>query len=90
MDSVLKEFGGAQFSKFKNALADLAVEKLGPVGAEMKRISADSAYIDGVLAEGAARARVIADETLSHVCEIAGFVRPAKSISKHAKIAFHD
>ena len=35
---VLKEFGGAQFSAFKAALVDLAVGKLGPIGAEMKRI----------------------------------------------------
>src|SRR5262249_13386342 len=29
---VLKEFGGGQFSTFKTALADLSVEKLGPIG----------------------------------------------------------
>ncbi|MFY9641359.1 MAG: tryptophan--tRNA ligase, partial [Rhodomicrobium sp.] len=87
MDQVLGEFGGAQFSKFKNALVDLAVEKLGPIGAEMKRISADAGYIDGVLADGAARARVIADETLNHVCDIVGFVRAGKSGEKHAKLA---
>jgi tryptophanyl-tRNA synthetase len=28
-------FGGAQFSTFKNALADLSVAKLGPIGGEM-------------------------------------------------------
>ena len=75
MEAVLREFGGAQFSQFKNALADLAVEKLGPIGAEMKRISADNAYIDGVLAEGAERAHAIADETLRHVRNIVGFVQ---------------
>jgi tryptophanyl-tRNA synthetase len=84
MDAVLREFGGAQFSKFKNALADLAVEKLGPVGAEMKRISADPGYIDGVLADGADRARAIADETLRQVFDIVGFVQPGKSAAKHA------
>ncbi len=78
MDAVLREFGGAQFSKFKNALAELAVEKLGRVGAEMKRLSADTAYVDGVLADGAARARSIADATLREVCDIVGFVRAGK------------
>src|SRR6516225_10714945 len=38
---VLKEFGGAQFSTFKTALVDLAVAKLGPINAEMKRLVAD-------------------------------------------------
>ncbi len=37
---VLKEFGGAQFSAFKPALADLAVAKLSPIAAEMKRLVA--------------------------------------------------
>ncbi len=74
METVLREHGGSQFSQFKNALADLAVEKLVPIGEEMKRISADPAYIDSVLAEGAGRARVIADETLRHVRNILGFV----------------
>jgi tryptophanyl-tRNA synthetase len=32
---VLGQYGNAQFSTFKGALVDLAVEKLGPIGAEM-------------------------------------------------------
>jgi tryptophanyl-tRNA synthetase len=87
MEAVLHEFGGAQFSKFKNALADLAVEKLGPVGAEMKRLSADGAYIDGVLSDGADRARVMADRTLRHVREIVGFVQFDKSATKPATVS---
>src|SRR5215213_1695120 len=47
--AVLQEFGGAQFSTFKAALADLSVAKLGPIGAEMKRLAADTAYVDSVL-----------------------------------------
>ena len=88
METVLREFGGSQFSTFKNALADLAVEKLGPIGAEMKRISADTAYIDSVLADGAERARVIADETLHHVRNIVGFVQ-AHPGEKHDKLGGH-
>src|SRR6202158_755994 len=40
---VLKQFGNAQFSTFKSALTDLAVAKLGPIGAEMKRLQGDPA-----------------------------------------------
>src|ERR1700678_4484446 len=54
--AVLTQFGGGQFSTFKSALADLSVARLGPIGAEMKRLCADSAYIDSVLPDGAARA----------------------------------
>src|SRR5579875_1280486 len=74
---VLREFGGGQFSTFKSALIDLAVAKLGPIGAEMKRLSRDPAYIDSVLADGAQRAQVIAAETMKAVKDIVGFVRRA-------------
>ncbi len=74
-ETVLREFGGAQFSKFKAALVDLAVEKLGPIGANMNRISQDRTYIDGVLQSGAERARDIASVNLRHVKDIVGFLR---------------
>ena len=72
---VLREFGGAQFSTFKSALVDLAVAKLGPIGAEMKRLVDDPAHIDGVLADGSARAQAIAAETMKAVKDIVGFIR---------------
>jgi tryptophanyl-tRNA synthetase len=71
---VLKEFGGAQFSAFKAALVDLAVEKLGPIGAEMKRIVDDKTYIDSILADGSTRAQLMAAETMKAVKDIVGFV----------------
>ncbi len=71
---LLSEFGGGQFSNFKNGLVDLAVEKLGPIGAEMKKLAADPAYVDSVLIDGSDRARVIAAETMSAVKDIVGFI----------------
>ncbi len=71
---VLSQFGGGQFSTFKSALVDLAVDKLGPIGGEMKRMVRDPAYIDGILADGADRARVIAAATMKSVKDILGFV----------------
>ena len=73
-DAVLAEFGGAQFSKFKPALVDLAVEKLAPIAIEMRRISDDRAYIEQVLASGAQRAREIASDHLRAVKDIVGFL----------------
>jgi tryptophanyl-tRNA synthetase len=73
--AVLTDFGGGQFSTFKTALADLAVAKLGPIGAEMKRLVGDPGYVDTVLADGADRARVIAAETMKSVKDIVGFIR---------------
>jgi tryptophanyl-tRNA synthetase len=72
---VLRVFGGGNFSAFKSALVDLAVAKLGPIGAEMKRLTADPASIDRVLVDGAARARAIAGKNMAMVKDILGFVR---------------
>lgn len=71
---VLRDFAGANFSSFKGALVDLAVAKLGPIGMEMRRLQADPAYIDQVLRDGAARARVIAQQNMKAVKEIVGFI----------------
>ena len=72
---VLAEFGGSQFSTFKGALTDLAVDKLGPVGAEMKRLVADPGHIDAILADGAERASAIAAPVMNAVKDIVGFLR---------------
>ena len=72
-EQVLTEFAGQGFGAFKPKLADLAVEKLGPVGAEMRRLMADPAEIDRVLAAGAERAREAAAPTLAEVKKIVGY-----------------
>jgi tryptophanyl-tRNA synthetase len=72
---VLKTFGGANFSTFKGALVDLLVAKLAPIGADMARLAKDTAYIDSVLADGAARARAIAAPVIAATKDIIGFVR---------------
>jgi tryptophanyl-tRNA synthetase len=72
---VLSQFGGAQFSAFKPALADLLIAKLTPVTAEMRRLKDDFTFIDSVLADGSARAQVLAAETMKAVKDIIGLVR---------------
>lgn len=74
-EAVMKDFGGQQFSVFKPALADLAVEKLAPIAAEMRRISADKAYVDSVLKDGGERAGAIAEGTMKQVRDIVGLLQ---------------
>jgi tryptophanyl-tRNA synthetase len=73
-EAVLAEFGGAQFSVFKPALADLAVAKLDPVAGEMRRLMADKGHIDAVLKAGGEKAAVIAGATMRHVRDIVGLI----------------
>ncbi len=71
---VIADFAGAQFGTFKPALADLAVEKLAPMTAEMRRLKSDPAEIDRILADGAERAGAIAQPIVKEVYKILGFV----------------
>ena len=79
LDQVIQEYQGQGFSTFKKALADLAVVRLGPVGNEMKRLTAESGEIDQVLADGAARAVQLSGPIVAEVREIMGFLNPKKS-----------
>ncbi|MDH7797969.1 MULTISPECIES: tryptophan--tRNA ligase [unclassified Beijerinckia] len=72
---VLQQFGGGNFSTFKNALVDLSVEKLSPIADEMRRLTSDPSHIDSILNDGAARAEVIAARNMNAVKDIVGFVR---------------
>ncbi|MEM9331485.1 MAG: tryptophan--tRNA ligase [Pseudomonadota bacterium] len=73
-EAVISEFGGQQFGQFKPKLAELAVEKLSPINSEMRKLLDDPTYMDGVLIEGADRARAIAEETMREVRKIFGFL----------------
>lgn len=72
---VLGDFGGQQFSSFKKALAEVATETMGRIGAEAKRLSADPGYIDSVLADGTRRARAIATPIMDEVKDLVGLLR---------------
>lgn len=76
VEETCNRFGGALFSAFKRELADLAVAKLGPITEEMRRLEREPAAIDRVLAQGADRARTIAEPILRDVYDVVGFLTP--------------
>ncbi|HVY33443.1 MAG TPA: tryptophan--tRNA ligase [Caulobacteraceae bacterium] len=78
-DQVLAEFGGKGFGTFKPALADLAVAKIGPIGADMRRLLADPAEIDRVLEKGVDKARAIAGPVVAETKRLVGFWSPGKN-----------
>ena len=73
-EAVLAKFAGAQFSTFKQDLADVAVAKLRPIADEMRRLLNDPSAIDAVLKSGAERARAIAEPVMKDVKKLVGFV----------------
>src|SRR5271165_1556896 len=72
--SVLREFGGAGFGRFKEALSALVVEALAPIAAETSRWLADPATVDAVLRNGADRAAAIADPIVAEAERLVGFL----------------
>lgn len=70
---VLADYAGKGFGTFKPALAELAVEKLAPVGEKMRGLLGDPAVLDAILAKGADRAREAAAPTLAEVKKLVGF-----------------
>jgi tryptophanyl-tRNA synthetase len=58
----------------KRVLADNMAATLAPIRERSAALAADPAAVDGVLAEGAARARTLADETLRLVTDRMGFL----------------
>ncbi len=71
-ESVVEEVGSMRWGQFKPLLADALVEHLRPIQTNYGRITEDPAYLDSVLADGAAAANVVATRTLNNCREAMG------------------
>ena len=70
---VAAEYESASFASFKEHLAELCVEKLAPINAEMRGLLANPDHIDAVLADGSARADALARPIVDAAYEAVGF-----------------
>ena len=73
LESLLNEFGGNNFSDFKNKLAELVSEKISPISSEINKLLKDSSFIDKVLLEGSKKADAIASKKVKEMKKIIGF-----------------
>jgi tryptophanyl-tRNA synthetase len=74
LDVATDELSGKQFSEFKSILTDVLVEKLTPIGNEMRKLLADEAYLLSVLSKGATYATSISQQTMKDLASLIGFV----------------
>ncbi len=58
------DYAGKSYSAFKSDLADVVVESLAPIQQRLAELEQDPGYVDKVLADGAAKARPVAERTL--------------------------
>jgi tryptophanyl-tRNA synthetase len=71
------KYSGAGYGAFKKDLAELVVASFTPIREQTERILADEAGLDRVLADGAARARQVAGQTMAAVRDHIGLLQPA-------------
>ena len=64
-EEIQREFEGRGYGEFKEAVAETVISALAPIQGEYNRILADKAYVDGILAQGAAAASRLADRMVA-------------------------
>lgn len=72
---VLGQYGGQGFGAFKPALAELLVDRLGPIRDRFVALKDDHETLDAILARGAAKARERGAPTLAAAYRALGLVR---------------
>ena len=75
ISKVLREFGGKNFSTLKSKLSDSIIERICPIGDEIKKLLNDKPYLNKILEEGSKRADLIATNNLKEVYKIVGLTK---------------
>lgn len=74
IEQTIGQFSGQQFSVLKNALTELAVDRLSPITMEMQRLMDNPDHVDAILQDGSHRAREIAAPIMQEVRARVGFL----------------
>ena len=74
IEKVISEFEGKNFSYLKDNLSDLIIEKICPIGNEIKKLLKEKKYLLGVLKDGNQRANSIAKIKLREIYDKIGFL----------------
>ena len=72
---VLKDFGGKNFSTFKSKLSDSIIERICPIGDEIKKLLKDEIFLNKILHKGAKKAHIIANKNLEEIYDIIGLTK---------------
>jgi tryptophanyl-tRNA synthetase len=74
-DAIESHFAGKGYGDLKKSVAEATVEGLRPIQERYQQLTAEAGYVEGILAQGAARAAAIARKTLDIVWERIGFLK---------------
>ncbi len=73
LEESINEFGGKNFSDFKEKLSQVLVEKINPISLEIKKLINDKGFLDKILSEGHKKANNIASTKVKKMQDIIGF-----------------
>ena len=73
MEAISAEYDGKGYGKFKDAVADSVIAALEPIQKRYDEISADKAYLQEILSDGAERASALAHRTMLKVRKKIGY-----------------
>ena len=74
LDKALNEMSGKEYSFLKTKLAEVLVEEIVPIGAEIKKLMNDKSHLKKILKKGSEKANVIAEENLKNIREKVGLI----------------
>ncbi len=72
---LISKYEGQNFSNFKNDLSDALVEKISPIGDEIKKLMKDKGYLNQIMQVGTEKARNKSELVLKDIYDIVGFVK---------------
>ena len=73
-EKVLDEIKGKEYSFLKNKLTDVLVDKICPLGEEIKKLMNDKTYLEKILKDGREKAGAMAQHNLKEIKNIVGFL----------------
>ncbi len=73
LEKTIKEYEGKNFSKLKQDLSEILVDKVLPISIEIKKLLSDTSYLDKTLKEGASKAETIAGKKINEIKKNLGF-----------------
>jgi tryptophanyl-tRNA synthetase len=73
--SLEERFAGAGYGVLKGEVADVVISVLGPIRDRANELMSDQTELDKLLAQGAEKAKAVAEQTLATVYDRVGFIR---------------
>ncbi len=72
-EKTINEFSGKNFSKFKENLSQVLIDKISPISNEINKLLNEKMYLEEILSEGCKKANEIASKKIKKIHEILGF-----------------